>query len=138
MSAGSILVLVSTTIILFLGTAHLIYTFRGSKLRPRNDAATAAMRDSALGITHDTTVMDAWVGFNASHSLGALLFATVYAYLATSHPAVLFGSLYLQSIGFAFLLSLTLLAHRYWFRTPLVGITLALLCFSSGVLVSNL
>jgi hypothetical protein len=32
----------------------------------------------------------AWIGFNASHSFGLILFGTVYAYLALAHGSFLF------------------------------------------------
>ena len=33
----------------------------------------------------------AWVGFNATHSLGLILFGALYGYLATRHSAWLFS-----------------------------------------------
>lgn len=45
----------------------------------------------------------AWVGFNASHALGAILFGLVYGYLALLHLAFLFQSWFLLAVGFALL-----------------------------------
>ena len=41
----------------------------------------------------------AWVGFNASHSYGAIFFGLVYGYLALAHGALLFASPYLLGVG---------------------------------------
>ena len=60
----------------------------------------------------------AWVGFNASHSLGAVLFALVYGYLALADPAFLFGSWFLIAVGFGVLLSYSVLAKIYRFSAP--------------------
>jgi hypothetical protein len=48
------------------------------------------MSATAPVISRETTMWKAWIGFNASHSLGAILFGLVYGYLALAHPAFLF------------------------------------------------
>ena len=40
------------------------------------------MKQTSPVLTKDTTVWDAWVGFNASHSIGAMLVAAFYIPLA--------------------------------------------------------
>ena len=65
-----------------LGGIHLLYTYRGWKLQPRDPALREAMAQSTLFITRETTVWRANKGFNASHSLGILVFALEYGYLA--------------------------------------------------------
>jgi hypothetical protein len=76
----------------------------------------------------------AWVGFNASHSLGALLFGTIYGYLAVVHRALLFQSWFLLSLGLLTLVAYALLGKRYWFSVPFRGILLAAV-FYAGALV---
>jgi hypothetical protein len=46
----------------------------------------------------------------------------------------LFRSAFLQGVGLLTAGSYALLAHRYWFRGPLIGSTLAGLLFVAGVL----
>ncbi len=80
-----ILVATSAAIILMLGSAHLLYTFVGPKLLPRNSDLQSAMKSSSLVITKETTMWRAWIGFNASHSMGAILFGLIYGYLSLFH-----------------------------------------------------
>lgn len=115
----------SAAVILLLGVLHLLYTFVGTKLVPRDDAVRSAMEGTSPGITRQTTMWKAWVGFNASHALGAMLFGLLYGYLALAQPGLLFASPVLLSIGGAFLAAYVVLGRRYWFRTPFVGILVA-------------
>lgn len=126
------LIQASALIIGVLGAAHLLFTFFGPRLRPRDRSLAARMDASHLVLTEETTVWRAWIGFNASHSLGALLFAAVYALLAGRHPAVLFGDPFLLGLGACLLVALLWLAWRYWFRVPMAGIALALLLYLAG------
>jgi hypothetical protein len=126
-------VLLAAGIVGLLGTSHLILTFVGPKLLPRDRGLRAAMDAVAPVITSQTTIWRCWIGFNASHSLGAMLFGLVYGYLAVEPTRLLFSSYVLQVVGAATLLSYVVLARRYWFITPFVGTTLALLLFVGGL-----
>jgi hypothetical protein len=46
-----------------------------------------------------------WVGFNATHSFGLILFGALYGYLAIRHTVFLFHSWFLLALGFALLLA---------------------------------
>ena len=74
---ASLLVTASAAIVGVLGALHLLYTFHGTKLLPRESGVRETMESSGLELTQQTTVWRAWIGFNASHSLGALLFGLV-------------------------------------------------------------
>jgi len=65
------LVAFSAAVILLLGVVHLSYTFWALKLIPRDPAVAPV-------ISADTTMWKAWIGFNASHGFGAILFGLVY------------------------------------------------------------
>lgn len=130
------LMLLCASLIAALGLAHLVITFTGKKLLPRNATLRDAMMTDSPVITRQTTMWRAWLGFNASHSMGALLFGLVYGYLAMEHPAVLFQSVFLVCLGFVFLGGYLVLARRYWFRTPLAGISLSLACYTGSILLS--
>ena len=82
----------SAGIILTLGVTHLIYTFWGTKLTPRDPASQISMSQISPVITKETTMWRAWVGFNASHSMGAILFGLIYSFLAIAHSKLLFQS----------------------------------------------
>lgn len=125
----------SAAIILVLGALHLLYTFRGPKLQPRDAALEARMKEVAPVITRETTMWKAWVGFNASHSFGALLFGAVYGYLALRHSEFLFGSSYLLLVGLALLGGYVFLGQRYWFSVPYRSILVATALYASALLV---
>ena len=132
-----ILVGSSALIILALGVAHMLYTFRGPKLAPRDPTLTSHMDSVAPGISAETTMWKAWIGFNASHSLGAILFGMIYGYLAMVHPGLLFDGLYLSSVGFLMLTTLLVLAKRYWFHVPYRGIMIALVLFTAAQVIAK-
>jgi hypothetical protein len=131
----SILTGASAAIILLLGLAHLLFTFRGPAFMPRDRALKGRMEEVAPVISRETTMWKAWIGFNASHSGGAILFGAVYGYLALLHPAFLFASHFLLALGLVILSGYLALARRYWFRTPFRGILLALVLYVAGLLV---
>lgn len=128
-----ILMVSSAVILLVLGIVHIVYTYSGSKLWPRDPAVQLAMSQSHLGITKETTVWRAWTGFNVSHSMAAILFGLIYAFLAVAHPQILFGSGYLLAVGFATLLGFVMLAKLYWFSVPFAGVTTSLVLYIASV-----
>jgi hypothetical protein len=130
---AQLLILVSAAIIGLLGAIHMRITFTGSKLIPRDAAVRTAMEETSPGITTQTTMWRAWIGFNASHSLGALLFASVYGYLAAAHPDLLFHSAPLLAIGALTLGTYVLLGRAYWFSTPYRAIVVAFACYVAGI-----
>lgn len=127
------LVTASAAIVGVLGALHLLYTFRGTKLLPRESGVRETMERSGLEITRQTTVWRAWIGFNASHSLGLLMFALVYAWLAIAAPGVLFGSWFLRLLGLAVLGSYVALAKLYFFRIPYRGVVASLTLYIAGL-----
>ena len=129
------LVILGAAVILILGVIHLLYTFRGSKLTPRDPALQASMNETAPVLTRETTMWKAWIGFNASHGLGAVLFGLVYGYLALVHGGFLFQSPFLLAVGFGLLVGYSILGKAYWFRVPFTGILIALACYSVGAII---
>lgn len=113
-----------------LGTAHLLYTFFTDKFDPNDVSTKVAMQASHPLLTRRTTLWRAWVGFNASHSLGAMLFATIYLILAIGHIELLRMSPALAWLAVVGSGCYFLLAVRYWFRTPMIGCALSTACFA--------
>lgn len=132
------LVAAGAAIMLALGLLHLLFTFKGKKLHPRDPEVMAQMKSTPLFITRTATMWNAWIGFNASHSLGAILFGTVFGYLALAQPGVFFGSIFLGCTGFIALLAYVALARRFWFSRPLQGISAATALYVSGWLAALL
>ena len=94
-SLPSILVAAGAFVILGLGCAHLLFTFRGNKFHPRDLALMAFIQEVSTVISRKNSMLNAWVGFNSSHSLGAMLFGLVYGYLALAQQGVLYSSSFL-------------------------------------------
>jgi hypothetical protein len=132
MDTARILILIGASVIGVLGALHLAYTFFGNKLLPRDGRVADAMKSSTLVITRQTTVWDAWIGFNASHSLGALLFAALYILLAAKHMDALARAPELLLVGLATCFAYLWLAHAYWFRIPFIGIAITTACFAAA------
>lgn len=135
--AAIVLMVLSAGIFLALGTLHLVYTFHGPKFMPRDRDLQARMAEVSPVITAETTMWRCWIGFNASHSLGAMLFGLIYGYLALAHPALLFSSWFLLGLGAATTLSFFLLGRAYWFSIPRTGIAISLCCFVASVIASR-
>ncbi|GAA0347715.1 hypothetical protein GCM10009092_10110 [Bowmanella denitrificans] len=130
-----VFMLASASIMFLLGAVHLAYTFWGPKLTPRDDELKHAMARVSPVITQETTMWNAWLGFNASHSLGAMLFGLVFGYLSLKGQPLLFQADFLPSVGLIMLCGYVVLGKLYWFRIPSTGILLALLCFIASMLI---
>ena len=128
----------SAGLILALGIVHLIYTFHGPKLIPRDPALEQKMQQVSPVVTSETTMWRVWIGVNATHSLALILFGLVYGYLAVSNSELLFGSPILQAIGFGMLLGVAVIARLYFFSVPFWGVCLSLLCYAGSILMSLL
>lgn len=133
-----LLMTASAAVVLLFGIIHIIYTFSGPKLTPRDPAVLAAMQQGHPVISNETTIWRAWVGFNYSHSLALVLFGLIYGYLALAKSDVLFCSWFLLATGFGLLLAIAVLARLYWFSTPFRGAVFALLCYVASVILSKL
>ncbi|NJN50489.1 MAG: hypothetical protein HC809_00490 [Gammaproteobacteria bacterium] len=77
----------------------------------------------------------AWVGFNASHSMGAILFGALFIYLALAQPELLFTSAFLSVLGGLFLVGYTVLGRLYWFSVPYRGIIVASLLYIGAYVI---
>lgn len=115
-----------------LGLLHALYTYldigRPRRLVPDDPAVARAMAESKLRLSGTrTTMWRAWVGFNFSHSLGAVLFGAVcigagFVLGTAVLPAwILFVFVVIAVIYFV-------VGLLYWFRIPVAGIALAGVC----------
>lgn len=120
-----------------LGFAHGVYTWiertRPFKLTPHKPEVREAMKGSTLKIHPKTNVWRAWLGFNFSHSLGAIVFGVIYLTLATSNFGVITGNALLLWLPVVTAGLFLVLAWQYWFITPLVGIAIGLGFYVVGV-----
>ena len=135
--AAVVLMTLSAGILFALGLLHLVYTFWGPKLTPRDPALRARMSEVSPVITRETTMWRAWIGFNASHSMGAILFGLIYGFLAILHSQLLFQSPFLLVVGLAMLGGLFVLGKVYWFRIPFTGIGISLAYYVASIVMSR-
>jgi hypothetical protein len=126
----------SAAVILLLGLVHLWYTFRGPNLNPRDRELTAKMMTVSPVITRETTMWRAWIGFNATHSFGLILFGALFGYLAMRHSTFLYHSWFLLGLGLALLLSYAVVAKLYFFTTPFRGVVLATVLYLFGIVLN--
>ncbi len=132
------LMILGASIFGILGLIHLIYTFFSNKFDAYDSSVTEAMKGTSIVLTKDTTIWNAWIGFNASHSLGALLVAGFYIPLAIFNFDVIRESLWFSVLPAVIGFSYSILAKKYWFKIPLAGISISTLCFiGSAVLVNK-
>ncbi len=134
---SQVLFIIGASIFGILGFVHLIYTFFTDKLNPYNPTVTAAMKSTTVNITKETTVWYAWVGFNASHSLGVILFAAIYLPLAFSHIEFITNNNWFAVLPSIVSISYLLLAKSYWFKIPFIGFLISTLCFVSSFVLIN-
>lgn len=124
------------SVFLILGLLHAAYTLsdekRPRRIVPDDPKVIEAMAASKVRIARGgTTVWRAWIGFNLSHSLGAVMFGAACLIagllLKTLSPprAALFIPVAIASLY-------ALLAVRYWFRIPVIGTALATFCFAAA------
>jgi hypothetical protein len=135
--AAKILMVLSASIVFMLGVVHLVYTFWGAKLTPRDPALQISMSQIAPVITNETTMWRCWVGFNASHSMGLILFGLVFGFLGLAHSQLLFQSPFLLVVGLTMLVGIVLLSKAYFFSVPLMGISISLACYVASIALSR-
>src|SRR5258708_37147367 len=113
--AARILMVLSASIVLTLGVLHLVSTFWGPSLTPRDPALQISMSQSSPIMTNETTMWRCWVGFNASHNLGLILFGLGFSYLALAHRQLLFPVTLLVVVGVSIVVAFLVLWRDYFF-----------------------
>lgn len=132
---SSAFVAASAAMILVMGFVHLVYTFGGPKMHPRDAELMAKMKTDAPVVSRETTMWKTWMGFNATHSFGLILFGAMYGYLAIRQGALLFDSCYLLALGFAVLIGYAVIAKQYFFWAPFYGVVSATFLYVVGIAV---
>lgn len=134
---AKILMVLSASIIFMLGAVHFSYTFWGTNLTPRDPGLQISMSQIAPVITPETTMWRCWVGFNASHSMGLILFGLVFGFLAVAHEQILFHSPFLLIVGLAMLGGIAVVSKVYFFRAPFMSVSVALGCYVASIALSR-
>ena len=119
-----------------LGALHALYTFldvrNPRRIVPDDPAVVTAMQASKIRLTRgESTVWQGWVGFNLSHSLGAMLLAAACFIVAACFRIFAFSPWALFALAAVSSLYL-LLAVQYWFRIPILGTAAATGCLTAA------
>ena len=121
---------------LLLGAAHAFATPRRTDerrgLSPVDAQLAASMARTRVLLTGRTDVWSAWVGFNLSHSLGAILFGTVVLLVARTPESFAADAAVFAPLAVVVSLVYLVLAAKYWFRTPIAGCACSAGLFSAA------
>ncbi|WP_461055709.1 LIC_13387 family protein [Spirosoma arcticum] len=115
-----------------MGLLHLRVTFFSDKLFPRNKKLVDEMSVSPLILTKKLTMWNSWVGFNATHSSGAIFIGIINLYLAVTYFDMLRSDRFIPVFTILTVGFYVWVAKRYWFDVVLVGIITAWICFISS------
>jgi hypothetical protein len=132
----TIAIISGSAIFIVLGSIHMLYTFRGNKFLARNSAVTEGMKQTQPVLTKETTMWKAWIGFNGSHSLGAIFFGVINIILSIEHPTVLSYSISIPIVNVLVCIVYLMLAKKYWFRIPLTGIAISTVLFMLALILN--
>ena len=118
-----------------IAQATPIRTTDRNGLSPADPAVSEAMAQTRPLLTRQTDIWGAWVSFNFTHSLGAVLFAA-FVFLLGRNETVFTQSAAL-AIPLSVVTSATYLALglKYWFRVPITGCATAFACFALSAIV---
>jgi hypothetical protein len=134
----AILLILGGAVFGVLGGLHAIYTLldlrNPRRLVPADPSVAQAMANSAVRMSRGGTDMwRAWVGFNFTHSLGVLLFAALAVWAGSRSNRLPVGILpALTLIGCVYLV----IALRYFYRSPAIGIAIGTACFAAAWVLS--
>lgn len=122
-----------------LGLLHAVYTLLDERhprrLAPDDPAVVAAMQASKLRLSRGAmTMWQAWISFNLTHSLAALMLGAACFIVAACFRVFAFppGALFALA-GVSSLVAL--IGLRYWFTVPRVGSVVATLCLLAAALL---
>jgi hypothetical protein len=96
------------------------------------------MAGTRLVLTRRTNMWLAWVGFNFSHSLGALCFGVMVLVIGRSAASFAAESRLFGPLAVVVSTAYLVLAVKYWFRTPILGCALSVVLFVSSWLVGSI
>ncbi|HUQ11524.1 MAG TPA: hypothetical protein VM146_14520 [Steroidobacteraceae bacterium] len=138
MLIGALLV-IAGLIYSILGLLHAIFTLMDERnprrLAPDDPAVTTAMQASKLRLSRGATTMwQAWISFNLTHSLAAILFGTACFIVAAHFVLFVFSPWALFALAAVSLL-FAVIGLRYWFGVPRAGTLVATACLTAAWLL---
>jgi hypothetical protein len=134
-----VFMVIAGAIYVVLGTLHAVFTFMDEKnprrLAPDDPAVTAAMRSSHLRLSGGATTMwQAWISFNLTHSLAAILLGVACLVVAATLGLFAFP-VWVPFVLTGISLLFALIGQRYWFGVPRGGTAVATACLLAGAVL---
>ncbi|MBC9912755.1 LIC_13387 family protein [Chitinophaga varians] len=124
-----------SVIIGLAGLSHLRATLGTTQLFPRDEKVIADMKKAPLQMTEKLTMWKCWIGFNATHSSGAIFVGIINFYLALRNFAFLSSSQFLLLLTLITMGFYVWVARKYWFTPVFVLLTVAWACFIASYLL---
>jgi hypothetical protein len=133
------LLAIAGTIYSVLGALHAVFTFMDERsprrLAPDDPAVTAAMQASKMRLSRGATTMwQAWISFNLTHSLAAMLLGAACFIVAALIGTFAFPPWALFALAGVSLL-FAAIGLRYWFGVPRAGTLIATGCLTAAWLL---
>lgn len=128
--------LVGSSIFLLLGVLHLYYIFFTNKFDPRNRNLVEEMKNTFPVLTKQTSMWRAWIGFNASHSMGAIFLGMINILLGIENFYIIENSFLLSLLTIVTAGFYLWLSKKYWFSIPFVCLLIAFGCFIISPVIS--
>jgi len=122
-------------ILLVLGSIHMFYTFFTNKFSSKNESLISEMKKSSPVLTNETTIWKAWIGFNASHSSGAMFIGVINFLIAANYFEEFLSNHFYYIFNIITILFYLILAKKYWFKIPFIGILITLICYLSVYII---
>ncbi len=133
-----ILLTLAGTIILLMGTGHLVLTLRDvwrpTAFTPTDDAVRLAMQGARLRFNRRINLWESWLGFHISHSMGVMMLGGALLLAAQVHFDAFMQSRAYQAAAVLIPAAYLGVALRFWFWAPALGISLAMLCILGALL----
>lgn len=100
------------------------------ELRGEMERSGVRLRTLVPGGNHATPSMwRAWLGFNLSHGVGAVVFGALLCALAVTDFGFVRSTGYLMPAAIGISACYVAMAMRFWFYAPLVATSLGTICF---------
>jgi len=132
------LLTIAGVVILLMGTGHLLLTLRDvwkpTAFTPTDDSVRLAMQAAQLRFSRRINLWDSWLGFNISHSLGAMMLGGALLFAAQVHLEGFLESAFLKTAAVLITAMYLVVAIRFWFRGPVIGISIVLVCVLAAIL----
>jgi hypothetical protein len=120
-----------------LGCSYLFYTFYTNKFDAGDEAITTGMKNTSPVLTKKITMWNAWIGFNASYSLGAMLVAAFYAPFAVTNIQLIRKNIWSSILPVIIGILYLSLKKKYWLKIPFIGILISTICFVAVAALTN-